>query len=243
MKISTDISMSIPPIKPPIGGAVESALQRLLMMIMCGDLSPGEQIRQQEMAGQFGISRVPLREALNVLAQQSLLVHRPNQGYFVAKRGPGELAQIRRMLHLLENEVMKTLHWPTEGELAQLRAINDSIRATVDQEHWADLQRLNRDFHNFILTLSPFQLITEEIRRLFTLADPFFGAKFQRVSARALTVQEHDLIIDALALQDRSALMQAVEAHRYSNVEGLTQTIAGQASVTTSAWVAAREKA
>ena len=69
--------MPTPPLKPPIGGAVERALQRLLMMIMCGELSPGEQIRQQKMAGQFGISRVPLREALNVLAQQSLLVHRP----------------------------------------------------------------------------------------------------------------------------------------------------------------------
>jgi DNA-binding GntR family transcriptional regulator len=96
--------------------------------------------------------------------------------------------------------------------------------------------RLNRAFHNFILTLSPFQLITEEIRRLFTLADPFFGAKFERASARALTVQEHDLIIAALASQDRSALMQAVEAHRYSNAEGLTLTIAGQAAVAPPAW-------
>lgn len=231
------------PLKPPIGGAVESVLQRLLMMIMCGDLSPGEQIRQQEMAAQFGISRVPLREALNVLAQQSLLVHHPNKGYFVAKRGPGELAQIRRMLHLLENEVMRTLQWPSDSELAELRAINDAIRANVDQESWAELQRLNRAFHNFILTLSPFQLITEEIRRLFTLADPFFGAKFERTAARALTVQEHDLIIDALAVKDRSALMQAVEAHRYSNVEGLTQTIAGQASVSPPAWDVARAKA
>jgi DNA-binding GntR family transcriptional regulator len=228
--------MPTSPLKPPIGGAVERALQRLLMMIMCGELSPGEQIRQQEMAGQIGISRVPLREALNVLAQQSLLVHRPNQGYFVAKRGPGELAQIRRMLHLLENEVMRTLQWPTEGELAQLRSINDSIRANLDQDHWAELMRLNRAFHNFILTLSPFQLITEEIRRLFTLADPFFGAKFERASARALTVQEHDLIIAALASQDRSALMQAVEAHRYSNAEGLTLTIAGQAAAAPPAW-------
>ncbi len=235
--------MPTPPLKPPIGGAVERALQRLLMMIMCGDLSPGEQIRQQEMAGQFGISRVPLREALNVLAQQSLLVHRPNQGYFVAKRGPGELAQIRRMLHLLENEVMRTLQWPTQGELAQLRAINDNIRAHVEQEHWAEMLRLNRDFHNLILTLSPFQLITEEIRRLFTLADPFFGAKYERPSARALSVQEHDSIILALASQDRSALMQAVETHRYSNAEGLTLTIAGQASVTATSWEVETAKA
>ena len=231
------------PRKPQMGGAAALALQRLLMMIMCGELGPGEQIRQQEMAEQFGISRVPLREALNVLAQQGLLVHRPNQGYFVAKRGPGELAQIRRMLHLLENEVMHSLEWPGEDSLAQLRSLNQRMRITVGQEDWADMPRLNREFHNLILTLSPFNLIAEEIRRLFTLADPFFGAKFERASARARTVEEHDMIIAALQAQDRGALMQAVEAHRYSNAEGLTQTMAEQGSARPTPWEAARTNA
>lgn len=231
------------PQKPQMGGATELALQRLLMMIMCGELGPGEQIRQQEMAEQFGISRVPLREALNVLAQQGLLVHRPNQGYFVAKRGPGELAQIRRMLHLLENEVMHSLEWPGEDRLAELRALNERMRATVSQEQWAEMPRLNRQFHNLILLLSPFHLIAEEIRRLFTLADPFFGAKFERASARARTVEEHDLIIAALQARDRAALMKAVEAHRYSNAEGLTQTMAGQGVAVPTPWDAERAKA
>jgi DNA-binding GntR family transcriptional regulator len=227
------------PQKPQMGGATQHAMQRLLMLIMCGELAPGEQIRQQEMAEQFGLSRVPLREALNVLAQQGLLVHKPNQGYFVAKRGPGELAQIRRMLHLLENELMHSLEWPSEAALDQLRSLNERMRATVAQEEWADMPPLNREFHNLILTLSPFQLIADEIRRLFTLADPFFGAKFERPSARARTVEEHDLIIAALQAQDRAALMAAVEAHRYSNAEGLTQTMAGQGAALRAPWEAA----
>jgi len=231
------------PQKPQMGGAAELALQRLLMMIMCGELGPGEQIRQQEMAEQFGISRVPLREALNVLARQGLLLHRPNQGYFVAKRGPGELAQIRRMLHLLENEVMHSIEWPDADTLAQLRGLNERMRATVGQEQWTEMPHLNREFHNVILSLSPFSLIAEEIRRLFTLADPFFGAKFERAAARARTVEEHELIIAALQAQDRQALMTAVEAHRHSNAEGLTQTMAGQAAAVPTPWEAARAKA
>jgi DNA-binding GntR family transcriptional regulator len=231
------------PQKPQMGGATEMALQRLLMMIMCGELAPGEQIRQQEVAEQFGISRVPLREALNVLARQGLLLHKPNQGYFVAKRGPGELAQIRRMLHLLENEVMHSLEWPGPETLAQLRALNERMAATVGQEDWSDMPHLNREFHNLVLTLSPFQLIVDEIRRLFTLADPFFAAKFERPSARAKTVEEHDRIIAALQARNREGLMHAVEAHRYSNAEGLTQTMAGQGAPVTAPWDKARAKA
>src|SRR5437660_1315975 len=70
--------------------AMKAALQVLKTMIVNGELSPGEQIRQEEMAEQLSVSRVPLREALNVLADQGLLFHRLHQGYFVTKRAPGE---------------------------------------------------------------------------------------------------------------------------------------------------------
>lgn len=229
----------VPP-KLQMGSATEHAIQRLLMLVMCGKLSPGEQIRQQEMAEQFGISRVPLREALNVLAQQGLLMHRPNQGYFVAKRGPGELAQIRRMLFLLENEVMASLEWPDPAVLAQLRLLNDSMRATVAQDDWSAMPRLNRDFHNLVLSLSPFQLVVDEIRRLLMLAEPFFAAKFERQSARLRTVEEHDQIIAALQGQDREGLLAAMQAHRISNVEGLSLSLAESRGVPLPSWGAAR---
>ena len=44
-------------------------------MVVNGELSPGEQIRQEEMTEQLEVSRVPFHEALNVLADQGLLFH------------------------------------------------------------------------------------------------------------------------------------------------------------------------
>jgi DNA-binding GntR family transcriptional regulator len=212
--------------KAKFGGATEQTVQRLLMMIICGELSPGEQVRQQEMAEQFGVSRVPLREALNVLAEQGLLQHRPNQGYFVTKRAPGELAQIRRMLHLLESEIVLSIAWPGEEVLHSLRAMNAQIRSLIDASDWSVLPRLNRDFHSIILELSPHRLIREEIQRLLTQADPFFAAKFERPAARAKTVDEHERIIDALAARDRTALADAMHLHRHSNAEGMSIALA-----------------
>ena len=69
-----------------VEGAVAVALARLRDMFLNGQLLPGEQVRQEQIAEQLGVGRAPLREALNVLAKQGPLVHRPNQGYFVAKR-------------------------------------------------------------------------------------------------------------------------------------------------------------
>jgi DNA-binding GntR family transcriptional regulator len=211
--------------QPRVAVAMSTALQQLRHMIVTGELAPGEQIRQQETADLLGVSRVPLREAMNVLANQGLLLHRPNQGYFVIKRAPGELAQIRRMMHALENELAKTMEWPDRKALAQLRALNARMRETVRKPDWTQLSTLNRDFHFAIYALSPDHLILAEVQRLWSLADPFVLVKFENMEARARTVDEHEEIVDALQAQDRAAFRRAMDHHRTSSMQGVTTAI------------------
>ena len=198
-------------------GAMEQALTRLRQMVIEGSLSPGEQIRQQEMAEQFGVSRVPLREALNVLADQGLLQHRPNAGYFVTKRDPGEVRQIRRMLELLEDELLHGMAWPDEALLAELHQLNDQMRADAEAFDWRALMKKNRVFHFRIFALSPDTLILDEVRRLWTLADPLIATKLGTPEASARTVVEHVAILDALKARDREACLAALRAHRSSS--------------------------
>src|SRR5258705_12711024 len=110
---------------------MERALQQLRAKVVSGELMPGEQIRQQEMAEELGVSRVPLREALNLLADQGLLIHRPNSGYFVAERAPNELAQISRILQLLDDELPGSIALPDDECIASLRALNDQMRSVA----------------------------------------------------------------------------------------------------------------
>lgn len=201
--------------------AMESALQRLRAKVVSGELSPGEQIRQQEMAEELGVSRVPLREALNLLADQGMLVHRPNSGYFVAKRAPNELAQIRRILQLLETELLASIEWPDEQCLADLRSLNDRMRQCAPLDEWTPLVRLNREFHLQIYSLSPYALILGEVKRLWTLADTFIATKMADVNARVRTVQEHDQLIACLAVRDMPRCLDTMELHRRSTSAGL----------------------
>src|SRR5260370_14052305 len=134
-------------IEPPRAKAMEQALERLRALIVTGELSPGEQIRQQEMADQLGFSRVPLREALNVLADQGLLLHRPHHGYFVAKRAPSELAQIRRMLQLLEDELLESMERPDTPALKELQKLNHELRNHAAAPEGRPLMRTHRKCH------------------------------------------------------------------------------------------------
>ncbi len=197
-------------------GAMEEALSRLRAQIVEGDLLPGEQIRQQQMAEQFGVSRVPLREALNVLADQGLLLHRPNQGYFVTKRAPSELLQIRRMLELLETELMDTIEWPDAALMATLKDLNAQMRRHVHDDDWSAVIHKNREFHFRIFALSPDKLILDEVQRLWALAHPFIAAKLSSPELRSRTVDEHDAILAALAQRDRAKCQRALHLHRRS---------------------------
>lgn len=190
------------------------ALDGLKSMICSGQLSPGEQIRQEEMAEQLKVSRVPLREAMNVLADQGMLQHRPNQGYFVTKRTPAERNQITRMLHLLENELMASIEWPDAPTLAHLRELNEQMRAEVAAADPWQLIQLNRRFHFIIFGLSPHRLILDEVQRLWGLVEPLLWLKFENVSARTQTIAEHERLIEALQARDMARCTMEMQQHR-----------------------------
>jgi DNA-binding GntR family transcriptional regulator len=208
-------------------GAMGRALSQIKDMILNGELNPGEQIRQEEMALKLAVSRVPLREALNVLADQGLLYHRPHQGYFVTKRDPGQYAQIRRMLHLLENELMATIAWPGPNDLDRLRDLNAQMQRCVDAADTQQLIELNQQFHFAIFGLSPNRLIMDEVVRLWTLIEPGMWDKFDTHTQRLQTLMEHASLIEALAEQDRAACVAQMEQHRYSPEAGMPLELPG----------------
>ena len=214
---------------PSKAKAMERALQQLRAKVVSGALSPGEQIRQQEMAEELGVSRVPLREALNVLADQGLLLHRPNSGYFVAKRAPNELAQIRRILQLLENELLASIEWPDVETTQKLRALNAQMRECVQAADWTPMVRLNREFHLTIFQLSPYRLILDEVKRLWALADVFIATKMADSAARLRTVEEHELLVDCLMRRDMTRCLEMMELHRASTASGLPPDIGAAA--------------
>jgi DNA-binding GntR family transcriptional regulator len=195
-------------------GSVERLQRGLRVRIAQGHLLPGEQIRQQEMAKEFGVSRVPLREALTLLADQGLLQHHHNRGYFVAKRMPEELHQLYCMLDLLETELVKSMDWPTKDEINELRSLNRQMAVLADLEDWSDMIALNRKFHFKVFGLTHSRLILREVERLWTMTDVYIAGKLAALEARHRTIEEHEDIIRALAGRNKKAVSIAIEVHR-----------------------------
>jgi DNA-binding GntR family transcriptional regulator len=202
------------------GAAVDRVIDTIVTRIGSGELGPGEQLRQEDLAETLGFSRVPVREALHALTEQGVLVHLKHRGFFVAKRTPGELVELARLIELIEDEVLTAAVWPDDEVLARLRALNQHMLAIADDYDPAETLTLNREFHFAVFLLSPRRIMIDELERLWRLAQPFIAAGMITSDARHQRVVEHQDIIAQLEKRDRNGLRAAMQRHRRRSERG-----------------------
>ncbi|HEX4195602.1 MAG TPA: GntR family transcriptional regulator, partial [Stellaceae bacterium] len=89
-------------------------------MIVRGALAPGIHLSQEELADSFGVSRFPIREALKLLAAETIVVHDLNRGFFVAALSSAEAKQLYRLRKLVETDLFEGLIWPSAQQLKSL---------------------------------------------------------------------------------------------------------------------------
>jgi DNA-binding GntR family transcriptional regulator len=194
--------------------ATARAARTLRDMVMSRRIGPGQQLRQDGLAEEMGLSRSPLREALRMLETEGLLVHVPNQGYFVARLRSSELRQIYLMRRLLETELFRTLRQPSAPELSQVRDENERIRQSAKDGNLAQVLRGNRKFHFGIFALSPLDLVMRQVERLWHQSESYRAAYLWLPAAQEQIVAEHVAMIAALESRDVKELIAVADRHR-----------------------------
>ena len=89
---------------PPVityGNIQDAVVDGIRDMILRGHLKPGDRLRQDELADTFGVSTMPIREALRQLQAESLVVFRPRRGATVASLSVSECKEIYRIREAL----------------------------------------------------------------------------------------------------------------------------------------------
>jgi DNA-binding GntR family transcriptional regulator len=207
--------------------AAGDALRGLRDLVVKGALKPGDQIRQDEMAATLGVSRVPLREALRVLATEGLLTHRLHQGYFVSSISADEFRQIVTLLEFLEIELIRTARWPTEEEITQLREINAKLASSASAADPSASNEANRQFHYALFRLSPLKVYAAEAERYWALAEPFRLLHVATTDTEGIRCQ-HEQLIDALAAQDRALCIRVLNEHRRDTLIAALMVVGGR---------------
>lgn len=152
------------------------AYRQLRGSLLGGALRPGARLREVPLARELGVSRIPLREAIDQLASEGLVDRQPGLGSYVRSLTPEQLEQMYEMREVLEcYSVEKAAGRMTGAQLGRLADLYQDISAALREYRaggkWTPalrerLVRADLDFHQTIALAAGNEPIRREIERL-----------------------------------------------------------------------------
>lgn len=187
------------------------AYSMILEAIDLGAYRPGDRLVESELADRFGVSRTPIREALQRLETQSLLA-RDGRSLIVASLDHNQMAELYVVRRELEGLAARLAaqHATTE-EVRILRDMVEEDNALVDDP--AALARANRRFHKQIHLASHNRYLVQQLdlvhRTMALMATTSLAAQ----GRGAIAQSEHDGIVRAIEAKDEDAADRALCEH------------------------------
>lgn len=158
----------------PLVSAQQAAHEQLRSLILSGALQSGQPLRQEEIARRLGISRLPVREALNRLEIEGLVELKPRRGFFVATLDVEEIEDIFEMRSLLEAHAgllgtRKRTSADVEAVERELELLEHVVNSGMEGElNYARFAEVNARFHQRIYAASGRKRL---VRQIDTLRD------------------------------------------------------------------------
>jgi DNA-binding GntR family transcriptional regulator len=210
----------------------EIVAESLRESIMRGELRPGAALPMRALAERFGVSVIPVRDALRLLAAEGLVELQPHRGARVVRISQLDLEQIfLARLPLEQLAATKALDTLTAADLRTLRRIQSQMERTRDARRWLEL---NREFHLDMYQRSGYPRIVRIIEGLWDLVEPYLLLFMRNREAVVNAEAEHRGMIEATEAGDAERL-QALVARHLTGTAAQVHRILGEGEDTT-AW-------
>jgi DNA-binding GntR family transcriptional regulator len=176
---------------------------RLREEIVDGRRRPGERIRQEAVASQFGTSRIPVREALRKLASEGLMTIEPHVGARVARLDVVELDEIYLLRERVEPmAIAQSAAALTDDQLQAVHRAAVAMEAVADPNDLREWLQLDRDFHFATYAAAVMPRTLDLIRSFWNATQQYRRLYTQLPNRLAIAHAEHDLLFDALKRRD-----------------------------------------
>jgi DNA-binding GntR family transcriptional regulator len=202
------------------------ALAALRADITAGVLAPGEQIVQETLAERYGVSRVPLREALKTLEAEGIVRYFPHRGYFVAELSVEELLEVYRLRELLEAEAITyAIPQLSDGDIDELAGYLDDYDKAGAAGDLYGVTEANRAFHFAIFDAAHMARLSRLLRQLWDATDAYRAFYYRDEANRARVSLEHREMLKALRARDITTVIQLHHDHRALTVNSVRSSL------------------
>jgi DNA-binding GntR family transcriptional regulator len=192
--------------------------------IIEGAFRPGQQINESVLAGQLSTSRGPVREALQRLTQEGLLVSLRNRGVFVTELSIDDISEIYAVREAVEKASAEILLTAGQSQIDRTwQSLKEIITEMSMQESsdWRAISRLDMKFHtSFVAGTKNSRLmrIYDTLAAETRMCIHNLRVSYPRVD---VLVREHEEILDLLELRDNEGLQRAISNHMRKAVDDL----------------------
>jgi DNA-binding GntR family transcriptional regulator len=193
--------------------ASQRVTESIRAMILSGEMAPGSRIRQEELAERFGLSRIPVREALRRLESDGLVLLVPNSSAWVAKIDMQECIEVYKIRERLEPlAISEAVANMSDDDVAVLEDLVTRMEQSPDTEEFL---RLDREFHLASYRAAGMQQLYGIVERFWNTTQHYRRAftKLLGQEGSWITRSEHRLILDALRRRDAEGAGHLVFEH------------------------------
>nr|WP_219736055.1 MULTISPECIES: GntR family transcriptional regulator [Pseudomonas] len=185
--------------------------ERLRSAILDGRLPPGTAVRQQELATLFGVSRMPVREALRQLEAQSLLKVEMHKGAVVAPLIGEDAVDTYALRVLLESEALRqSIPLLDASDIASARGY---IQQLENETRHAEIGRLNRLLHMTLYSKASNRKLLRLIEDELNEEERFLRFHLSSMGLGKLTQDDHNALVDAASDKLVDEAVAVLERH------------------------------
>ena len=189
----------------------EKICQMLRNDILLGTYPPGERLDVNNLVGQYGVSRTPVRDALNVLQREGLVEIVPRVGYFISRitiRDIEDIFQLRLIVETASAELAARLI--TQEELAYLEKLTRRY-VVGDIESYKGFLAENRDFHYRVALATGNRRLAEVVDNLLQQMQRLLILRLDLRENAEEMLTEHHRLLEALRARDAQGARQAMQ--------------------------------
>ncbi|MCK7610823.1 GntR family transcriptional regulator [Roseibium sediminicola] len=183
-------------------------------LIFDGTFADGDRLDEVQLASRFSVSRTPVREALQRLAQSGLVEQIPRRGVFVRQPGPVELIEMFEVMAELEAVSARlAASRISDKALANLHAANERCKLAVEAQDTDGYYRENEQFHAILYRQSGNGFLEQECLRLQRRLQPFRRVQLRVRGRMKQSMSEHEAIVAAVQAGDGDKAAEAIRQH------------------------------
>ncbi|MFC3700263.1 GntR family transcriptional regulator [Reinekea marina] len=195
--------------------------------ILSGDLAEGDLIRQELLAAEYDVSRMPVREALKRLDSEGLVVFTTNKGATVTKHSLEEIAEIFDLRVLLEVDLFsKSIPRMTEQDFEACQALLDKMEASYAAGNVAEWGPLNAEFHGLLYAAANQSLTMQLLERISMQANRYVSMHIDQLRKADNAENEHRALLSFAKDRNIEVATSLLTKHLIDTKQQLIELIA-----------------